>query len=82
MLRILKKINILMDKRQKLSMLKLLIMMVISAGLESGAAMMVMAVVQVIILPTEQLVSGSTYQQILAHYYAGTELTVYKAQNN
>ena len=27
-------------------------------------------------------VSGSTYQQILAHYYAGTELTVYKAQNN
>ena len=64
MLRILKKINILMDKRQKLSMLKLLIMMVISAGLESGAAMMVMAVVQVIILPTEQLVSGSTYQQI------------------
>ena len=64
MLKILKKINILMDKRQKLSMLKLLIMMVISAGLESGAAMMVMAVVQVIILPTEQLVSGSTYQQI------------------
>ncbi|MBQ5850557.1 MAG: ABC transporter ATP-binding protein [Lachnospiraceae bacterium] len=64
MLKILKKINILMDKRQKLSMLRLLIMMVISAGLESGAAIMVMAVVEVIILPTEQLVSGSTYQQI------------------
>ena len=27
-------------------------------------------------------VSGSTYQQILAHYYAGTELAVYEPQNN
>lgn len=63
MIKILKKINILMDKKQKLSMLKLLIMMVLSAFLESGAVMMVMAVVQLIIEP-DVLVQGDTYQKI------------------
>ena len=51
MLKILKKINILMDKKQKRAMGKLLLLMVISAGLETGAVMMVMAVVQLILDP-------------------------------
>jgi ABC-type multidrug transport system fused ATPase/permease subunit len=63
MLKILKKINILMDKRQKLEMLKLIVMMVISAGLETGAVLMVMAVVQLILSP-DVLEQGETYQTI------------------
>ena len=51
MLKILKKINILMDKKQKGQMARLLVMMIISAGLETGAVMMVMTVVQLIINP-------------------------------
>lgn len=63
MLRILKKINILMDKKQKGEMAKLLVMMVVSAGLETGAVMMVMAVVQLIINPAV-LEQGDTYKKI------------------
>lgn len=63
MLRILKKINILMDKKQKAAMAKLLVMMLVSAGLETGAVMMVMAVVQLILTP-DLLAQGETYQTI------------------
>ena len=63
MLKILKKINILMDKKQKAQMARLLVMMIISAGLETGAVMMVMAVVQLIINPVV-LEQGETYQKI------------------
>lgn len=63
MLKILKKINILMDKKQKIAMARLLVMMIISAGLETGAVMMVMAVVQLIIDP-KTLEQGETYQTI------------------
>ncbi len=65
MLKILKKINILMDKKQKGQMARLLVMMIISAGLETGAVMMVMAVVQLIINPVV-LEQGETYQKICA----------------
>lgn len=63
MLKILKKINILMDKKQKRAMGKLLLLMVISAGLETGAVMMVMAVVQLILDPVT-LEQGEVYQWI------------------
>ena len=63
MLKILKKINILMDKTQKRSMAKLFVMMAIAAVLETGAVMLVMAVVQLIITPQE-LEQGETYQMI------------------
>lgn len=63
MVKILKKINILMDKKQKRSMLGLLVMMVISAALETGTVMMVMAVVELIINPTT-LEQGDTYKKI------------------
>lgn len=63
MLKILKKINILMDKKQKGEMARLLVMMIISAGLETGAIMMVMTVVQLIINPAE-LEKGESYQKI------------------
>lgn len=63
MLKILKKINVLMDKKQKGAMAKLLVMMIISAGLETGAVMMVMAVVQLIISPAV-LEQGDTYRRI------------------
>ncbi|MDE7268202.1 MAG: ABC transporter ATP-binding protein/permease [Lachnospiraceae bacterium] len=63
MLKILKKINILMDKKQKGQMARLLVMMIISAGLETGAVMMVMAVVQLIINPVV-LEQGETYKKI------------------
>ncbi len=63
MLKILKKINILMDKKQKRAMGKLLLSMVISAGLETGAVMMVMAVVQLILDPVT-LEQGKVYQWI------------------
>ena len=46
-LKILKKIHILMDQKQKSAMVRLFVMMMISAGLETGAVMMVMAVVQI-----------------------------------
>jgi ABC-type multidrug transport system fused ATPase/permease subunit len=63
MLKILKKINILMDKKQKLSMLRLLVMMVISAALETGTVLMVMTVVQLILTP-DVLEQGDKYQTI------------------
>ena len=63
MLKILKKINILMDKKQKGAMARLFVMMIISAGLETGAVMMVMAVVQLILDPVA-LEQGETYQKI------------------
>lgn len=63
MVKILKKINILMDKKQKRSMLWLLIMMVFAAFLETGAVMMVMAVVQMILDPAS-LEKGDTYKMI------------------
>jgi ABC-type multidrug transport system fused ATPase/permease subunit len=63
MLKILKKLNILMDKKQKLSMLRLLVMMVISACLETGAVLMVMTVVQLILTP-DILEQGDKYQTI------------------
>lgn len=63
MLKILKKINILMDKAQKRSMAKLFVMMAIAAVLETGAVMLVMAVVQLIITPQE-LEQGETYKMI------------------
>ena len=63
MLKILRKINILMDKKQKGAMARLLVMMIISAGLETVAVMMVMAVVQLIIDP-QTLEQGETYQTI------------------
>ena len=63
MLKILKKINILMDKKQKNAMVRLFVMMMISAGLETGAVMMVMAVVQLILDPAA-LSQGDTYRLI------------------
>lgn len=63
MVKILKKINILMDKKQKRSMFGLLVMMVISAALETGTVMMVMAVVELIINPAT-LEQGDTYKKI------------------
>lgn len=63
MLKIIKKINILMDKKQKWSMFRLFVMMVISAVLESGAALMVMQVVTIILSPDALSQSGS-YQRI------------------
>ena len=62
-LKILKKINILMDKKQKNAMVRLFVMMMISAGLETGAVMMVMAVVQLILDPAA-LSQGDTYRLI------------------
>ncbi len=63
MLKIIKKINILMDKKQKGAMARLFLMMIVSAGLETGAVMMVMAVVQLILDPVA-LEQGETYQRI------------------
>ena len=63
MLKIIKKINILMDKKQKTAMARLFVMMLVSAGLETGAVMMVMAVVQLILDPVA-LEQGETYQRI------------------
>ena len=51
MVKILKKINILMDGRQKRQMVGLFCMMAVSAFLETGAVMMVMAVVEMVIDP-------------------------------
>ena len=63
MLKILKKINILMDKKQKRSMLGLLCMMVISGALETVTVLMVMTVVELIINPAT-LEQGDTYKMI------------------
>ncbi len=63
MLKILKKINILMDKKQKRSMLGLLCMMVIAAFLETVTVLMVMNVVQLIVDPVT-LEQGDTYKTI------------------
>jgi ABC-type multidrug transport system fused ATPase/permease subunit len=52
-----------MDKKQKLSMLRLLVMMVISAALETGTVLMVMTVVQLILTP-DVLEQGDKYQTI------------------
>lgn len=65
MIKILKKINILMDGKQKREMAGLLCMMVFSAFLETGAVMMVMAVVEMILDP-DTLAQGETYQRICA----------------
>ena len=63
MLKILKKINVLMDKKQKKSMLGLLCMMVIAAFLETVTVLMVMNVVQLIVDPAT-LEQGDTYKMI------------------
>jgi ABC-type multidrug transport system fused ATPase/permease subunit len=78
MLKILKKINVLMDKRQKLSMFRLLIMMVFSAALETGAVLMVMTVVQLILTP-QDLEKGNTYQLIcsITHISNTTQFSVF-----
>ena len=52
-----------MDKKQKTAMAHLFVMMLVSAGLETGAVMMVMAVVQLILDPVA-LEQGETYQRI------------------
>ena len=77
MLKILKKINILMDKKQKGQMARLLVMMIISAGLETGAVMMVMTVVQLIINPAA-LEQGETYQELceLLHLQSTVQFSV------
>lgn len=74
MLKIIRKINILMDKKQKLSMFKLFVMMVISAVLESGAALMVMQVVTIILSP-DDLAQGKTYQSICSLLGIGSTKT-------
>lgn len=67
-LKILKKIHILMDQKQKSAMVRLFVMMMISAGLETGAVMMVMAVVQLILDPVA-LEQGETYQKISSVFH-------------
>ncbi len=67
MVKILKKINILMDKTQKKAMFGLLVMMVIAALLETAAVMVVMSVVQLLVDP-ETLAQGETYQMICAWF--------------
>lgn len=63
MLKILKKINILMDKKQKQSMFGLFCMMVISGALETVTVLMVMTVVELIINPVT-LEQGDIYKTI------------------
>ena len=77
MIKILKKINILMDGKQKREMAGLLLMMVVSAFLETGAVMMVMAVVEMIIKP-DTLTQGVTYQKIcsILHLSGTVEFSV------
>lgn len=77
MIKILKKINILMDGKQKREMVGLLLMMVVSAFLETGAVMMVMAVVEMIIDP-DTLAQGETYQKIcsILHLSGTVEFSV------
>lgn len=68
MVRILKKINVLMDRKQKRSMVGLLIMMVIAAFLESVAVMLVMTVVQLIVDPVT-LEQGDTYKMVCEWFH-------------
>lgn len=77
MIKILKKINILMDGKQKREMVGLLLMMAVSAFLETGAVMMVMAVVEMIIKP-DTLTHGETYQKIcsILHLSGTVEFSV------
>ncbi len=77
MIKILKKINILMDGKQKREMVGLLLMMAVSAFLETGAVMMVMAVVEMIIKP-DTLTQGETYQKIcsILHLNGTVEFSV------
>jgi hypothetical protein len=77
MLKILKKINILMDKKQKLQMFRLLIMMVVSAALETGTVLMVMTVVQLILTP-DTLEQGDKYQTVceILHITSTVEFSV------
>ncbi|MBR6344208.1 MAG: ABC transporter ATP-binding protein [Lachnospiraceae bacterium] len=63
MVKILKKINILMDASQKRAMFGLFIMMVVAAFLETAAVFMVMQVVALIVDP-KKLESGETYRMI------------------
>lgn len=77
MVKILKKINILMDGRQKRQMVGLFCMMAVSAFLETGAVMMVMAVVEMIIDP-DTLAQGETYQKVceILHLNGTVEFSV------
>lgn len=77
MVKILKKINILMDGRQKRQMVGLFCMMAVSAFLETGAVMMVMAVVEMIIDP-DTLAQGGTYQKVceILHLNGTVEFSV------
>ena len=63
MLKILKKINILMDKKQKKSMFGLFCMMVASGALETVTVLMVMTVVELITNPAS-LEQGDAYKTI------------------
>lgn len=67
-----------MNKKQKAAMLKLLLMMVIAAGFETGVVMMVMAVVQLIVDP-KTLEQGETYQMIcrLLHLQGTVSFSVF-----
>lgn len=66
-----------MDGKQKREMAGLLLMMVVSAFLETGAVMMVMAVVEMIIKP-DTLTQGETYQKIcsILHLSGTVEFSV------
>ena len=66
-----------MDGRQKRQMVGLFCMMAVSAFLETGAVMMVMAVVEMIIDP-DTLAQGETYQKIceLLHLSGTVEFSV------
>ena len=64
MVKILKKINILMDGRQKRQMVGLFCMMAVSAFLETGAVMMVMAVVEMIIDPDTLAQGGNLSESV------------------
>ena len=77
MVKILKKINILMDGRQKRQMVGLFCMMAVSAFLETGAVMMVMAVVEMVIDP-DTLAQGGTYQKVceILHLNGTVEFSV------
>lgn len=66
-----------MDGKQKREMVGLLLMMAVSAFLETGAVMMVMAVVEMIIKP-DTLTQGETYQKIcsILHLNGTVEFSV------
>lgn len=66
-----------MDGRQKRQMVGLFCMMAVSAFLETGAVMMVMAVVEMIIDP-DTLAQGETYQKVceILHLNGTVEFSV------